>query len=401
MYNSAIGVLLTLLAAIPLAHAAPAAWIARSNALAEPVLQDRGKFNPEFASFNGSEEFDMAVQDLAPQVFERRVASMEARRNVLRALREKEADSKVQQDLDILIRSLEQDIATQRLEHQYLLGYVNAPEVVFFGLKALLDPRNQPARQARALQRLKRYAGLEAGFVPLATLARARMEEELARPGLIGPYREEIKQALTNADFYLKGIPDLFVQAKLAGWESDFAVLGQQLRDYNEWTQQAVLPRTRTEVRLPAVIYADQLMQMGVDISPDELIERAAFDFQEVRDQMQLLARQIAASRHLPSSDYREVIHELKKHQVKSGDLLPMYRKRLGEIEAIIRREKLVSLPDRKANIRAATEAEAARVPAPQMNPPRMIGNTGEYGEFLIPLTNPHARTGAKMDDFS
>ncbi|MCX7180727.1 MAG: DUF885 family protein, partial [Proteobacteria bacterium] len=54
-----------------------------------------------------------------------------------------------------------------------------------------------------------------------------------------------------------------------------------------------------------------------------------------------------------------------------------------------------------KANIRTATEAEAARVPAPQMNPPRMIGNTGEYGEFLIPLTNPHAKTGAKMDDFS
>jgi len=193
----------------------------------------------------------------------------------------------------------------------------------------------------------------------------------------------------------------LFAQAKLVGWEGDFAALSQQLRDYNAWTQRVVLPRTRDEVRLPAAIYADRLTQVGIDISPDELIERAAFDFQEVRDQMQVLARQIAAKRHLPSSDYREVIRELKKQQVKPGDLLPLYRKRLAEIETIIRREKLVSLPDRKASIRTATEAEAARIPAPQMNPPRMIGNTGEYGEFLIPLTNPHARTDAKMDDFS
>jgi uncharacterized protein (DUF885 family) len=35
------------------------------------------------------------------------------------------------------------------------------------------------------------------------------------------------------------------------------------------------------------------------------------------------------------------------------------------------------------------------------MRSPRLINNKGEYGEFLIPLTNPHAKTGEKMDDFS
>jgi uncharacterized protein (DUF885 family) len=59
-----------------------------------------------------------------------------------------------------------------------------------------------------------------------------------------------------------------------------------------------------------------------------------------------------------------------------------------------------VTLPSREASIRTATPAEAARTPAPFMNPPRMIGNTGEYGEFVIPLSNPNAKSKDKMNDF-
>ncbi len=136
-------------------------------------------------------------------------------------------------------------------------------------------------------------------------------------------------------------------------------------------------------------------------ITPEELIERSAADFQEVRDQMQVLAKAIAARRKLASADYREVLREIKKRQVEPGAMLGMYRGVLKNIEAIVRRERLVSLPNREAAIRFATESEAARQPAPQMRIPRLIGNKGEYGEFLITRSNPHAKTGAKMDDFS
>jgi hypothetical protein len=121
----------------------------------------------------------------------------------------------------------------------------------------------------------------------------------------------------------------------------------------------------------------------------------------EVRDQMQVLAARIAADKHLPSSDYRDVIRYYKKDAIEPVALLPLYWKRLGEIETIIKREHLITLPDRKANIRLATEAESAHIPAPQMSPPRLIGNTGEYGEFLIPLKNPHAKSGSNFDDFT
>jgi len=51
--------------------------------------------------------------------------------------------------------------------------------------------------------------------------------------------------------------------------------------------------------------------------------------------------------------------------------------------------------------IRLASEAESASVPAPHLSPPRLIGNSGEPAEFVLPLENPNARPGTKMDDFN
>ena len=384
------------------AHAAPAApaWVARSDAFTQPVLKDTGKYQPEESTALGDESVDTQVADFKPRVYERALDDTEKRLAVLRRERAQENDVKVRQDLDILIDSREKIIATMKLEHQYLLDYTNVGELVYGGLRALLDPRNKPERQKLALVRLKRYAGKEAGYAPIATLVRARGEERLANKALIGPYVNEVEEGLNNNQTYMDGIEAMFKKANITGWESDFAALKAQVKDYDDWVRNRILPRTRKEVRLPEAIYVNRLANVGVDIAPEQMIERAAFDFQEVRDEMQVVAGTIAARNHLPSSDYRDVIRELKKSSIAPDQLLPYYRERLKDIEGMVRAHDLVTLPTREASIRTATPAEAAQTPAPFMNPPRMIGNTGEYGEFVIPLSNPNAKSKAKMDDF-
>jgi hypothetical protein len=379
--------------------AAPQPWVARSNQLAEPVLVDRAQFLPEAGSQDGREEFDTQVVDLKPQVFERQLASFKARREALMAQLATETDPKVKQDLEILIASRDLAISQTEVTHHYLLDAVSAAQLVYWGLDTLLDARNKPARQAHALVRLKRYAGLEEGFTPIATLAQERTAEDLARTGLTGPFVDGLQRQLDNTAHYLQGLSALFTQAKLTGWESDLAVLSQQLRAYDDWLRQQVLPRARHEARLPGAVYADFLKQVGVDAEPDVLMESASFNFAEVRDEMQVLARHIAAKHHWPSGDYRAVLARLKLDQMAPHQVLPRYRQRLREMETIIRREKLVTLPKRQPVIRIATDAEAAEVGAPFMRPPRLIGNTGEYGEFVLPLSNPHAKSKAKMDD--
>lgn len=391
---------LALLLASSTAFSATPAWVARSDAYTQPVLKDTGKYVPEDATELGDESFDTAVVDLKPRVYERELADTEKRLKELRVQRAREQDPKVRQDLDILIDSREKKIASMKLEHQYLLQYVNVGEFVYGGLRVLLDPRNKPERQKLALVRLKRYAGKEAGYTPIAALARARGEERLADRKLIGPYVGEVEEGLNNNATYMDGIEELFKKAGVTGWEADFAALKSQVADYDGWVKERIVPRARKEVRLPEALYVNRLANVGVDIAPEQMIERAGFDFQEVRDEMQVVANTIAADKKMLTSDYRDVLRELKKTSIPADQLLPYYRERLKDIEGMIRAHDLVTLPARDANIRVATAAEAARSPAPFMSPPRLIGNTGEYGEFVIPLSNPNAKSKDKMNDF-
>ena len=62
-----------------------------------------------------------------------------------------------------------------------------------------------------------------------------------------------------------------------------------------------------------------------------------------------------------------------------------------------------MTLPERQASIRLASDAETAQTPAPHMVPPRLIGNTGQYGEFVLPLNLPPkpGQEALKFDDFT
>jgi hypothetical protein len=233
------------------ALAASPPWVARSDAFAQGVLKDTGRYSPEESTELGDESFDTAVSDFKPRAYERELADTERRLAELRRTRTLERDPKVKQDLDILIDSREKKIATMKLERRYLLGYTNVGELVYNGLQTLLDARNKPARQQLALQRLKRYAGREPGFAPIATLVRERSEERLGDKSLTGPYVNEVEEALRNNATYMDGIADMFRKANIQGWEDDFAALGGQVRAYDDFVRARILPRARKEVRLP------------------------------------------------------------------------------------------------------------------------------------------------------
>ena len=165
--------------------------------------------------------------------------------------------------------------------------------------------------------------------------------------------------------------------------------------------QQNVLPRARKANQLPAEIYADNLRGFGVRADPRELMQQALVSFVQTRDELDALAKQVAQRRGLASSDYRDVIRALKAEEIPNDKLMDAYRAKLRQLEDIVRQENIVTLPQRDAVIRIGTEAESAAQPAPHLSPPRLIGNTGEPAEFVLPLANPNAAPGTKMDDFT
>jgi uncharacterized protein (DUF885 family) len=390
-------------AVIAAAPAAEPAWVQESNRNSQVMLEALARFSPENAQELGVDGYDEQVADLGPGVVERNIDATQAAVRTLRERFDKTTDPAVRQDLQIVIDAGESAAATLRLQNQLMLPYYAVPRLVFGGLRAELDPRIPQHRQAAALIRLRRYAGLEPGSMPITELAKARSSEHFGEKSLVGPFRGEVEQELADSPRLMQGLRQLFADSKLKGYDEALNALEAQLKDYDDWITREILPRSRADHRLPAAIYADNLKQVGVDVAPEELMRRALVSFEEIQNEMRALAPQVARQKGIKATDYRDVIRALKKQQVQGKAILPLYTQRLGQIENILRREREITVPKRQAVIRLASEAESAMLPAPYMSPPRLIGNTGEYGEFVLPLKVPGkpGELALKTDDFT
>lgn len=400
--------------AAPGAHAADApaasapasqAWVARSNEFSQILLKAQAPFAPEQASFFGIPGYDDQVFDLKPKVDERFRAAMAQAKAELAAKLAVEKDPNVRQDLQILIDAADRNIENSKLNEQYMLPWVDVGQNVFTGLQALLSDQTPPERRAHALARLQRYAGMTADTTPLAQLAKDRYAERAGDAALTRPSKMEVEQALANSDTYIKGIDDLFAHYKIEGAQPALDALGKQLRDYAAWTRGEVLPRARDDAKLPAPVYAFQLKQMGIDIDPRTLIQRAEVEFMESRAAMRQLAPQVAAAKGLKVSDpndYIEVLRALKRDTIPNDQLEGEYRKVIDAIDPIIRARGIVDVPNRPMVMRLGSPAESAAQPAPHFLPAPLVGNTGQQGQFVLPVSVPTADGKAlQYDDFN
>ena len=398
-----IGGLAIAVLALPAVAAEPA-WVTKSNANAKLLLNVIAKYSPEGASSLGVDGFDEQITDLSRDQFDATHRDLRAAIIEMEKRLKAETDPKIRQDLEILINSARDQIRSNSLARKHFMPFTDLNQLIFGVVKQTLDPRIPKLRQKSLLVRLEKYAGLAKGYRPVTELANERLQERLkANKNLLGPYKGEVEQALSAAPALITGIKDLLSKSDLKGWEPSYAALETQLTAYNAQVKAQILPRARSDHRLPPEVYADNLRQYGVDISPQELMAKALTSFAEIRNQMNITAGLLARERKLPDADYRAVLRELKKQQIPSDKVMAVYAERLAQIEAAAREHKIVSLPARKAVIRLASAAENAQQPAPHMNPPRLIGNTGEYGEFVLTTGMAPDASGKTLvfDDFT
>jgi uncharacterized protein (DUF885 family) len=376
-------------------------WIEVSDKNAMLVLESQASFQPESVADYGITEFDGNVFDLKADYVERQNTNDRELLTELKARLEDEENKKVRQDLEILIQSLNDGIESRRIATKYMLPYFNMHLAMFGSFNSLLDPRNDKERYAKALDRLRKYTGSEDGFTPMTELAVARSSERFSVTGLVGPYQGELEKDLGDAPRFIAGVRAMFERAELEGWEEDFAILESQLSDYAAWLTEEMLPRTRPNNQLPAEVYANNLKNYGVRATPEELIAEAQYGYQFIRSEMKAVAFRIAERRGWEDKRLVPVMRKLKEEQIPQDELLAVYVDRLAQIEEIIRREDIITLPERDAVIRMATEAESAAIPASFMSPPQLINNTGQYGEFVLVQSNPAMGDDAVMDDWS
>src|SRR5438477_9551527 len=172
------------------------AWVQRSNQSTRIVLESEAEFAPEFYGRQGVEGFDEKIVDLKPGVFER---SRQVERKILAELESrlaKESDPLVKQDLEILIKAEKDNIKGSLINEKYELPYFNVARTVFLGQRSLLDEQIPAERQQKALLRLKRYAGQDAGYTPITKLAEDLTRSYMQKRGLLFPAKIQVEKDL-------------------------------------------------------------------------------------------------------------------------------------------------------------------------------------------------------------
>ena len=387
----------------PKAPPAAPAWVERSNQYTQRMLDVQYKHSPENGSRQGLARYDPLITDAtrADEIVKRK--EYEAVLFDLKKVEAKEKDQNVRQDLDIVQKTFNLDFRVDDYQLEHKVPFINASEAIYSGLHTLLDDQVPAERRPAAVIRLRKYAGVEPGFTPFTDVLKQRVIEQMAKPGVEYPSMGEMETELGRDKSYIDGIGALFRKYKLTGWEQPYTKLEEELADYDSWVRGTVMPKARTDFRLQPAEYALTLEVYGVDLPPDQLAAMAHKGFTDTQAQMAPLAAQVAKAHGFASSDYRDVIRELKKDQLTGDAILPFYQARLKAIEDIITSRNLVTLPTRPAIIRLATAAETAQQPAPHMLAPPFLHNTGQRGEFVLPLNVPSATGGAaaKYDDFT
>jgi hypothetical protein len=380
--------------------AATPTWVETSNAYTQKVIAMQAEFFPTGASSSGYEQYDGLVDEMSLDRDERYVAAARALINEFEAAKASETNAFVKQDLQILIDSLEMDIAGIELGNRFTLEFAQVPQGMFGNIGQLLSDQTAEGRRPKALELLQRSTGIWPGTEPMTELAKARFEASRGE-GKIGPYRVEVEESIKKIPTFVAGIRDLFAKYEIGGAEEALDAMEQQFTEYGEWTRTTVLPASRDTARLPEELYALNLRQVGIDQDPRGLMSEARRGFYELRAQMEALAPQIAEKYGWQEPDMASVMARLKQMTVPDDEIEDFYREVNRNLEAEIRRNDIVSLPDSQLQMRVASQAESAAQPAPHMRPPRLVGNTGEQGTFVLTVGNPTAGPEDRYDDFN
>ncbi len=379
-------------------------WVKQSDHYTQMLIDLDKKYSPEYGSEEGLAEYDtlISVPTLANQLAKRK--EEEQLVSVFTTALEKEKQEPVLQDLHILIHHMNLDFRQQDYQLAHQVPFLNAASFIYGGLKILLDDQTAAERRNAAVGRIRKYAGLEAGYQSITTIFEDRVTHQMAAPDMIYPSRQHMELDLSRNASIIGGIAELCKKYNLKGWEEPYEILKKQIEDFDQWTHDQVLPKARADFRMPPEEYALAIENYAIDIPPAEIAKMAHAAFTNIQNEMKPIAAEIARQHHLSSTDYRSVMRELKKDQLHGDSIMPVYERHLKDIEAIIRQHQLVTLPNRPAIIRLATAAETAQQPAPHMVHPPFLNNTGQRGVFVLPLNMPAAageKTEDKYDDFT
>jgi uncharacterized protein (DUF885 family) len=373
--------------AIPSVFAKSPEWVVRSNQFADLLSKaiDAKDCQKKLATSKSLQEVDPAFRACRQQNVLQTVQSLEQKLD-----REKNAELHL--DLEILVETGRRELRSYALDEKYRVPYINLSKAILDSLKSTLKESKLSSKPEAILAKLKQYAGLEPGKIALASALEQAIQAQIQNSELDLPSKEQLETDLKSDASQVREIQAFLQKQNVPGYEEAFTQLKTQLFNYNTFIRREVLSKAEKNFHLPPKLYALRLEEQGIETPIEEVAQQAHTAFTQVQQQMEEIAPQVAQKEGLNAFHYRDVIQALKQEQLSAKDTLRLYQNRAKELDAIIQREHLVTLPKRKFNIRLATVKETEDFPVPLY---RSTSRT-----FVIPVLQDRAK--AKLyNDFT
>jgi uncharacterized protein (DUF885 family) len=332
------------------ADPAPGPDDARLAAFFQSYLDQEFRRHPLFATQQGNHDYDDRLDDLSPEA---RAADHDTARKVLGQLAKEIDPKKLSRDAQIDLEILRNALAYQlwqvendnRFEYDPRVYGEYVSDSVFLLFTQSTLPRERNVQNAA-----KRI-----GFIPKVLAA--------AKAGLKNPPRVlteiAVKRNRGAIAFYEK---DVYEFAKETPGAEPLAAPCREavkaLREYQDWLEKDLLPRSTGDWRLGKERFAQKLeRELDAGLTAAEVLALAEAEADRVERDMYVIARQLWAKtfpgKPLPPDDppgrwhtIRSVMDELGKDHGKPEDLVTDARQTVEKIKAFIRDRKILALPD-------------------------------------------------------
>jgi uncharacterized protein (DUF885 family) len=316
----------------------------------EQYFQEEFRRHPYFSTQQGYHDYDDRLDDLSPEA---RAADRDLTRRRLDRL-DKEIERKKLSphnriDFDIFRHSLTYQLWQAEHDNRFEFDPRVYGEYISDSVFLLFTQSTLP-RERNVQNAAKRIT-----FIPKVVAA--------AKAGLKNPPKVlteiAIKRNRGAIAFYEKDVYEFAKEtpgAEPLGTPCREAV--KALRDYQDWLEKDLLPRSAGDWRLGREKFVRKLeLELDAGLSADEVLKLAEAEADRVERDMYVIARQLWA-KHFPGTPLppddpagrrhaiKSVMDELGKDHGKPDDLVVDARQTVEQIKAFIREKKILTLPD-------------------------------------------------------
>jgi uncharacterized protein (DUF885 family) len=318
--------------------------------LFQSYLDEEFRRHPVYATQQGNHEHDDRMDDLSPEARAEDRATLETWAEILPKLELwGGAHRNTEIDRHIWVHALKYQLWQIDNDNRFEFDprvygeYVSDSVFILFTQSSLPRERNVANAARRITYIPKVVAAAKAG---LKNPPRALTEIAIRRNrGAISFYEKEVYEFAGETP----GSEPLATPCREAV---------KALKDYQDWLETELLPRSTGDWRLGKEKFAKKLeLELDAGLTADEVLELADAEADRVEREMYTLARQLWAKhfpgRPLPPDDpagrrttIQGVMGELSKDHGKPEDLIADAGKTAEKIKAFIRDRKILTLPD-------------------------------------------------------